>query len=390
MKKHIVLLLVGLLVPSICFASDYDGGSALLTSMFSLVVGGVVGSVIQYAVTPKGVPKNHVELGRFWLGWAAFSMSVIGLSKFVWKQDIDSFLFWAFNLVIWGLVAFICGWVYGFFVKFTDSKPKNSAKLQPTTSSSISEKATHLEATATSKKVSFTPQTRATTDENSLYETVAKELDTGDVQKGLWTKLYSECGGDETQVKVKYIQERIASLKAKEADIQQQVDFGKAELDRKRLLNLIFPETFQFIKTLETYRKNNPKSTEVEASIEFIRMLGGDVTSKQEPFVDIEYTVEINTRQYKSHKSCRGSLELNEWFYKVLLPKVKLAEDFPLEKLRQMELYGITFDGNKYRFSEYSYINFDDAVRYAKFWADKGLTIPLRYLHQTSESKDGE
>lgn len=49
-------------------------------------------------------------------------------------------------------------------------------------------------------------------DEDSLYATVADELESGTTDKGLWTRLFAECGGDEKQIKVLYIKRRFEKL----------------------------------------------------------------------------------------------------------------------------------------------------------------------------------
>jgi len=73
--------------------------------------------------------------------------------------------------------------------------------------------------------------------EEDLFEIIANELESGNAQKGLWIKLYSQCGGDETQTKVKYIGERIAQLRDLENQKLQKI-LNTIELDRKRALNL--------------------------------------------------------------------------------------------------------------------------------------------------------
>lgn len=49
-------------------------------------------------------------------------------------------------------------------------------------------------------------------DEDHIYASIARELETDAAQKGLWTKLFAECGGDEKQTKVLYIKQRAERL----------------------------------------------------------------------------------------------------------------------------------------------------------------------------------
>lgn len=53
---------------------------------------------------------------------------------------------------------------------------------------------------------------QATIDEDRVYRQIAEELETGATDKGLWTRLFAECGGDEKQTKVLYIKQRAERL----------------------------------------------------------------------------------------------------------------------------------------------------------------------------------
>ncbi len=49
-----------------------------------------------------------------------------------------------------------------------------------------------------------------------IYAKIARELETGGMTKGLWTRLYAECDGDEKRTKVLYIKQRAEKLIAAE------------------------------------------------------------------------------------------------------------------------------------------------------------------------------
>ena len=57
-----------------------------------------------------------------------------------------------------------------------------------------------------------TGQTEVIVDEERIYATIAMELETGATDKGLWTRLFAECSGDELQMKVLYIKQRAERL----------------------------------------------------------------------------------------------------------------------------------------------------------------------------------
>lgn len=49
-------------------------------------------------------------------------------------------------------------------------------------------------------------------DEDRIYQQIAEELESGTHDKGLWTRLFAECAGDEKQTKVLYIKQRAERL----------------------------------------------------------------------------------------------------------------------------------------------------------------------------------
>ena len=53
-------------------------------------------------------------------------------------------------------------------------------------------------------------------DDERFYAEIAGELETGGIDKGLWTRLYAECDGDEKRTKVLYIRQRAERLIAAE------------------------------------------------------------------------------------------------------------------------------------------------------------------------------
>lgn len=83
---------------------------------------------------------------------------------------------------------------------------------------------------------SIPPQT--VIDEDRVYAEIANELEGGFTDKGLWTRLFAECDGDEKQTKVLYIKQRFERLIASErirlelAARESARTIAKAEIDR--------------------------------------------------------------------------------------------------------------------------------------------------------------
>ena len=48
--------------------------------------------------------------------------------------------------------------------------------------------------------------------QDEIYAQIAREIETGQIDKSLWTRLYAECDGDETKTKVQYIKQRADRL----------------------------------------------------------------------------------------------------------------------------------------------------------------------------------
>lgn len=68
-------------------------------------------------------------------------------------------------------------------------------------------------------------------DEERAYEEIAKEIETGAVDKGLWTRLFVECDGDERKTKLLYIKQRLERLVAsKHSDIEKKPIESSSEI----------------------------------------------------------------------------------------------------------------------------------------------------------------
>lgn len=81
-------------------------------------------------------------------------------------------------------------------------------------------------------KTEHTPMTQEGFDEDAIYETVANEVESGNTQKGLWTRLYVENDGDDNNTKLQYIKERANMLIAQEKLRIEQEAAVKAEQKR--------------------------------------------------------------------------------------------------------------------------------------------------------------
>jgi len=77
-------------------------------------------------------------------------------------------------------------------------------------------------ATTSSSLVVESAQQRPAVDEDAVYAAIANELESGAIDKGLWTRLFAECDGDESKTKAAYIRQRANQLLAKNGPTDSQ------------------------------------------------------------------------------------------------------------------------------------------------------------------------
>lgn len=74
---------------------------------------------------------------------------------------------------------------------------------------------------------------------DTIYEEIASEMETGKTEKGLWTRLFAECNGDEQKTKVLYIKQRAEKLiSAERARLEQEASERVAEAERAEAIRL--------------------------------------------------------------------------------------------------------------------------------------------------------
>ena len=112
--------------------------------------------------------------------------------------------------------------------------------------SNTSSHTSRIVAAEASQKNSQLPTSNISTDvdgpdEDAIYTIVADELESGKTDKGLWTRLFAECKGDEKQVKVQYITRRVTKLLAAETHKKEQFAFDESV--RQKQLKIAEVET---------------------------------------------------------------------------------------------------------------------------------------------------
>lgn len=96
------------------------------------------------------------------------------------------------------------------------------------------------------------PNERQTSiDEDHIYEEIARELETCATEKGLWTRLFAECDGDENQTKVLYIKQRAEKLiSAERVRLTEIAQAHAAEAERLESLRIIKDKENEFFSAV--------------------------------------------------------------------------------------------------------------------------------------------
>jgi len=166
---------------------------------------------------------------------------------------------------------------------------------------------------------------------NEIYSLIAEELEAGRPDKGLWTRLFAECGGDEKNTKVLYIKQRAEHLIAAEksrtmlaaheraqAAVQAAAVQAQAELKQRETQNaLIEQRKAMRPRLLDLCASLRTGSLDYEGYEQLAKVVG--VSLRYEGFVFGKYIV---TRGDVS--TSFGSInDLRPWFLENVVPVIE-------------------------------------------------------------------
>ena len=95
-------------------------GDSLLTAVINVGLSFALGYAIYRVAAPRAAVSTPTQLGRKWFAWMAAIATVALMPRFFRTLDLNSFAVWLLNLIVWGGMAFLLGWVYGKFFRFKD------------------------------------------------------------------------------------------------------------------------------------------------------------------------------------------------------------------------------------------------------------------------------
>ena len=120
--------------------------------------------------------------------------------------------------LVFGGIYFLWTWAKQSSGKKSGAVSEQSAPLQ-----SIQQPTYAAPIATNTTPVDIAPTAPAPVDEDAIYTAIAQELETGSTDKGLWTRLFAHCAGDENATKARYITERAERLIAAERARLEQI-----------------------------------------------------------------------------------------------------------------------------------------------------------------------
>lgn len=174
----------------------------LLSFLFTWSIGLAPPLLIRFAFMRRPLGK----------GWA------IGVVAILWSFNIVLFTALGSQSKTHGALALAAFISYGILRKGA----KNKGTLDP----SVENEAACSENIPTTFNSTFCA-------ENDVYDQIAQEFETGVEDKGLWTRLFADCDGDETKTKVLYIKKRAEDLLvAKRADMEKTTQEASGNIEK--------------------------------------------------------------------------------------------------------------------------------------------------------------
>jgi len=222
-------------------------------------------------------------------------------------------------------------------------------------------------------------------DENEIYAQIAREIETGSEDKGLWTKLFAESDGDERKTKVLYIKHRSSKLIADEESRISTLSMHAIEAaklrSRKKAEERLQLEKMQR-NVLETAKSVNVSPELAEAVLRHGIFKEGAKYRYNEYFYDkvadaiayAELNSKINSRlspneshaaSVQPHKK-EASPVPNKRFASSEIAEFAKSAGVSTEDAREMLKYGIQKIEARYIYKSYRYEKLSDAIAYAK------------------------
>lgn len=169
------------------------------------LVASIVASAIAYALSKSGKQIWRPILG-FILGWIVGWVAGFFLGMAFFKGDTVGVQMRAMGTTFWMALIFSGVGIFLGRRKLKSGEGSKDIFLESAREAGL----TLGNRSPSSSHKALVPNSPVADD--TIYATIAKEIGSGAVDSGLWTRLYGECDGDEAKTKAAYIRNRAALL----------------------------------------------------------------------------------------------------------------------------------------------------------------------------------
>ena len=232
------------MAPSIPAANPADSASAKSSAFLIASVAAIVGGLVSYLVfkllggSVSG--STPVATGRRWMNWLLFSALAFATTKVVgalFSGFSDPGHHFAKAIIVvpfFAPIGFVSGWLFA-KIRGPKEEPLTEQPQLPNGENEATPKSPRKETVEAAVRANplhekvpsaaaphkfgpsdypdFRPAPAGINDvQAGIYEAIANELESGETDKGLWTRLFAESNGDEKKTKVAYINQRAAKL----------------------------------------------------------------------------------------------------------------------------------------------------------------------------------
>lgn len=181
--------------------------NALAQVAINVGISGALAYLLFRFLAPRPPLLIATQVARRWGAWAIAVCTVTLFPKVVRSQfGADAVAIWLLGIVVLGGAAFLVGLAWASATRRRVREPADAVRPETIEGPSAAP------ARDAPMNIPDMEETHVVHSQDDVYERIAEELEGGPLQKGLWTRLFAECDGDENRTKVAYIKERAAQL----------------------------------------------------------------------------------------------------------------------------------------------------------------------------------
>lgn len=235
-----------------------DGENIMFGAAITVGLSCIVGFGLFRLIAGKGKASTEIDYGRKWSAWMVLACTVVTLPKFFRNFNAEPFATWLIGAIVYGIVAFVAGILYGKYFKKDNTKSQKNEEKRTVENSDSSKGIIHVsdrEALSNSaqEKKGYTRMDKASknhttpTATQSVHVTIINDEtfyaqawdELNDPKKtpnkAMWAKAFSVNQGDEKKTQATYIELRVAQLKEEQALQRLQITAERERLVKEKM-----------------------------------------------------------------------------------------------------------------------------------------------------------